>query len=162
MSDTLHWTEYLRAFGPTLIASFVAYVAWQQWQVNKNSFREKMFDRRMAVFERVSGVIALVLRDGSAIDRDGNLPHYHELGRAWNDSKFLFGSDATNYIWRLRSRLIDLEMHESLAKHHRTEGPKDDFKSHVKAQHELLSDLLKEQERAYEVFKPYLAFEDRK
>ena len=31
--DALHWTEYLKAVGPTVIAALVAYIAFQQYHL---------------------------------------------------------------------------------------------------------------------------------
>ncbi|ATG49534.1 hypothetical protein CEW89_19315 [Celeribacter ethanolicus] len=159
LETSLHWTEYFKAIGPTIIALFVAYIAYQQWRVSKDTFREKMFDRRMTVFEKVSDAIALVIRDGGASAPDGKQVHFSELGTAWHTSKFLFGKEVSDYIWDFRDRLIKVRYHEETMAHTRIEGPQEEYQSHVSQKHALLNEIFKhEQDKAYAIFSQYLAF----
>ena len=53
MSDcNIHWTQYFSALGPTLIAMFVAYIAYKQWRLSEVNLRERLFDRRIGVFSK--------------------------------------------------------------------------------------------------------------
>ena len=64
MTPEPHWIEYVRAFGPAIIAVFVAYIAYQQWQVNRAVLREKLFDRRFELFKDTQRFLSAILRDG--------------------------------------------------------------------------------------------------
>jgi len=59
----LHWTEYLKALGPTIIAMIVVYIAYQQWRVNQANLREKLFERRFEVFKQTQAFLSEIFRE---------------------------------------------------------------------------------------------------
>ena len=41
----------------TIVAGIVAYVAWQQWQINQNRLKMELFDRRYEIYESTINAI---------------------------------------------------------------------------------------------------------
>lgn len=102
----IHWTEYASALGPTLIGFGVIYIAFQQWRVNRDTFREKLFDRRIKVFETVHRAMSEVIAE-----IDSTKQTIDELTRAYQKSHFLFRKDLSDYILQVREKCI--EIHEA-------------------------------------------------
>ncbi|MCZ4352104.1 hypothetical protein O4H61_06205 [Roseovarius aestuarii] len=148
MSDTPHWLEYIRALGPAIIALFVAYVAYQQWRTNHDGLREKLFDRRMDVYNQVHSALARVLREGFPAQGVET-----ELLDAWRSSKFLFDDDVPDYIDKLRKAVYDGQFYNSQARNN------DDRRGeHVDKEHKKFQWLLKQFDPMHQMFAKHLKF----
>ena len=53
-----------------LIAIVATYIAWQQWQTNKQKLEMDRYDRRLHVYEEVRKILSIVLRDAKASYED--------------------------------------------------------------------------------------------
>ncbi len=49
--------ELLKILPMTIVAGIVAYVAWQQWQINQNRLKMELFDRRYEIYESTINAI---------------------------------------------------------------------------------------------------------
>ncbi|GHA41097.1 hypothetical protein GCM10008927_01730 [Amylibacter ulvae] len=108
MSDPIHWIEYVKAFGPILVAIVVGYIAYQQWQVNRASFKEKMFDRRYTIYKGTQKFLGSILRSARVEDEE-----FFEFMGVVEESKFLFGSDVSSYLEEIRVHSIDMRLSHS-------------------------------------------------
>lgn len=88
------------------IAGIVAYVAVQQWRVNKRQARLALFDKRLAIFHSTMELIAAVVRDAN-VDVDALFKFSFET----REHEFLFGSDMREYMDQLWKKGLELHMH---------------------------------------------------
>ncbi|MDK3018085.1 hypothetical protein [Pseudodonghicola flavimaris] len=147
MSDCgLHWTEYFKALGPTLIAIFVAYVAYQQWQVNRATLREKLFNRRFAVFKATQAFLSTVLKDGH-VSNDALLG-FHEPPQL---ARFLFDRELSDYLGNIRTKALEARMFARKAEaDHNTDALEREAESLI-----WLNDQIP---AIFEKFEPWLGF----
>jgi len=144
-----HWFEYVRALGPTFIAGFVAYIAWRQWRTNHDALREKLFDRRIGVYDQVHNSLAKLLREGfpaRGIE--------WELAEAWRNSKSLFDKDIPDYIDELRNAVIDGQYYSNLA-----ENDDENRSRNLERESEKLRWLSNQFDPLFEIFSKYLKFD---
>ncbi|MDO6456700.1 hypothetical protein Q4560_07780 [Celeribacter halophilus] len=92
-----NWLELLKAIGPTIIASIVAYVAWQQWQVNRTALREKLFDRRLRIYEQTRQLYVAMAEKRNCSDED-----LRDFESALVASTFLYKKDVQDLLIRFR------------------------------------------------------------
>ncbi|KQI72041.1 hypothetical protein AN191_07755 [Loktanella sp. 5RATIMAR09] len=150
----LHWTEYVKALGPTLIALFVAYVAFQQWKVNQATLRERLFERRMAVFAQTQTLLSSILR--SAKCDDDALANFHSAPQV---ARFLFEKDLANYLEKIRRSALAMRLAQT-----KYDGlPVGEERSkHVDAEHKELAWLTEQLDCIFVHFQPYLGFSNHK
>ena len=149
-----HWIEYIKAFGPALIALFVAYVAWEQWRLNRLTLKERLFDRRMEFFRGSQKFLSEILRDAKFEQFS-----YHEFTDICQRAYFLFEKEFYDYLMNIRKRAGELRIFASKFE----ELPVGSERSLWVERHtqELiwLSDQLVENS-LFEAFRPYLSFPD--
>jgi hypothetical protein len=104
-----HWIavtlDVLKALLTPVIGAIAAYIAYQQYQVNKSKFEFDRYERRIQIYREVRAVLFRVLRDFR--------PEIAELQNfitATAEGDFLFGPEIPAYIdeifkrgWALRS-----------------------------------------------------------
>lgn len=152
--EELHWIEYVKAFGPAIIASAVAFIAFQQWKLSQANLRDKLFERRIQVYEKVLSVLSSTSRNGR-IEQS----HINELAFAWRTSRFLFGVDVSDFISSLRDKYIDANYHLSS----RYIGmPEEERQRHIVGEAENMKWIYKQFDPLFEVFLPYLGFQKHK
>ena len=103
----LHWTEYFKAVGPTLIAGFIAYIAYQQWQVNVASLREKLFNRRMEIFDYSQNLRITVFAQNA---KNRNQGFSKEMDDKLNVCSFLFDEEVFNWLSRVTKHVIEYDI----------------------------------------------------
>ncbi len=111
MSSAPHWLEYIRALGPALIALFVAWVAYQQWQVNKATAKEKLFDRRLEIYRGAREFYIEMHQTGTCSDEA-----LGKMSETWAASLFLFPEEFRECLLAFRSLGVDLMHHNRLGK----------------------------------------------
>ena len=149
-----HWIEYVKAFGPAIIAAFVAYIAYYQWRLAQANLRERLFDRRMNLYERVHRILGSIMSSGVASDEV-----IFDLGLCWRESRFLFGTEIPEYIEKIRNCAIDIQTHRNSLHSGLTA---DERSMHVKKEAEHKKWLVKQFEPLAMIFMPYLGFGDHK
>jgi|LGOV01.1.fsa_nt_gb cytochrome oxidase assembly protein ShyY1 len=150
----LHWTEYLKAIGPTLIAVFIAYVAYQQWQVNRANLKERLFERRMKIFSETQSYLSEILRDAKISDKSmWAFNETHQMAR------FLFGKEIQDYLIEIRSRSIKMNF---LQKKFSALPVGDKRSALVSEEHLELVWLTDQLNVIFDIFEPFLSFENHK
>ncbi|WP_415403682.1 hypothetical protein [Tateyamaria sp. SN3-11] len=107
LANELHrtdWLEYISALGPMLIATFIAYIAYQQWVVNKTTLREKLFERRLKVFDETHDFLAHVMRNGNC--EDDALVRF---GGTEHRARFLFGPEIQERLQSGRKDAVQIQ-----------------------------------------------------
>lgn len=108
-----NWLELLRALGPLIIGIVVAYIAYQQWKVNQTALREKLFDRRFAVFEAVRDALA-ESDNQKLLGGEEAKPVLANLVLAQSAAVFLFEEDVQSEIKGIRANIQELKtLHKS-------------------------------------------------
>jgi hypothetical protein len=97
LETSLHWTEYFKAIGPTIIASIVAYIAWQQWKVNHATLKEKLFDRRLKVYDQTRELYLAMAEKQNCSDDD-----LRNFESALVASTFLYRKDVQDLLVKFR------------------------------------------------------------
>ena len=93
-----------------LIAITVAYIAWQQYRINRTRLQHELYERRLAVFEVVRAFISGIIRSAK-VDSDSLLKFHADTAEA----DFLFGIDVRNHIEKLYNKGVQLlEIHDKL------------------------------------------------
>lgn len=87
------WIRILQALLTPVIGLTTSYIAWQQWQTNKQKLDWDRYERRLRVYEEVRNFIGLVIRNLKPEITD--LTAYK---RAVAEADFLYGKDIINYI----------------------------------------------------------------
>ncbi|MEQ1816116.1 MAG: hypothetical protein ABL861_06545 [Nitrosomonas sp.] len=85
--------EISQALLTPLIAVVATYIAYQQWQTNKQKLMLERYDRRLKVYEEVCKILSIIIRDANA--------SYDDLLRfrtAVSEADFLFGREIPEYI----------------------------------------------------------------
>lgn len=146
----LHWTEYLQAIGPTLIAIFVAWIAFQQWRVNQANLRERLFERRMKVLEDTRRHVSALLVTGKVQQED-----FDEFTASYRASRFLFGKDIEDYLQEIWERSACIQRDQGT---YRNLSPSDERKRLIDREYENKSWLGGQLSTIHERFEPWLSF----
>ena len=94
--------DMLSGILPLVLAGGVLYVAWQQWNTNRNRLKLELFDRRYEVFRAAVDIIDHVMREATI--RDDEIAE--RFIRASRYSEFLFDDNVYNYLGELRDKLV--------------------------------------------------------
>jgi len=76
-----------------LIAIVTTYVAWQQWQTNRQKLTLDRYDRRLRVYEEVRKILSIIVRDAKASTQE-----LLRFRTAVAEADFLFGPEIPEYI----------------------------------------------------------------
>ena len=95
--------EILKGLLTPVIAFFATYVAWQQWQTNRQKLNLERYDRRLRVYEEVRKILSIIARDAQASFDD--LLKFHT---SVSEADFLFGPEIPEYIDQIYMRGLTL------------------------------------------------------
>jgi hypothetical protein len=79
------------------------YIAWQQWQINKNKLRLDLFDRRWAVFKAAMRLAETAVHEPTVTTND-----LKEFDNAIRGVRFLFDGSLEDYCNKLRKEAVDI------------------------------------------------------
>src|SRR5258708_7794968 len=130
-----------------IIAAWAAWSAWQQHHVARDKLRLDLFEKRQELFEAVQRVII------AAHDHHGKVD-LEDLRRAALRATFLFGSDVSQYLTEVRTKLTELRdrpLHPAMSI-----AFYPDSASTVDIA--LVKWIESQPQKAYAVFAPYLSF----
>jgi hypothetical protein len=145
---------YIAPSATLVVGLSVAYIAWQQWQLERSKLRLDLFDRRYKVFDATRKFLAVIVRDSRF--EDSQLFEF-EVGTS--DAEFLFASDVVDYLAEIRRRANDMRTHQKV----HAPMPEGDYCSrHVQAEHDQLQWLGDQLTAMTKTFRPYLGFSQRK
>ncbi len=149
--EAIHWTEWLKAFGPALIASFVAFIAYQQWHLSRATLREKLFNRRMEIYHSVHLSLSEFTGSGEVTHQSIAL-----VQKDWRESRFLFGNEVSQFLDSLQNRMVEAYYHKKV----RHDGMTSEDKSyHIDKELEHKKWLVNQFDPLFKVFSPYLTFD---
>ena len=135
-----------------LVALTVAWVAIQQWWINREKLRLDLFERRYAVYDSAYKFIASILREGGVDQTE-----QREFWEGTIEGVFLFDSDVNEYLEELRKQSIQLHYHAISQK-----SAGDDHAMHTEREGALLNWFATQvsNDGMVKVFNPYLRFQD--
>jgi phage gpG-like protein len=150
----MKWVDVLAALLTPTIALLGVSIAYQQLKTNRINIKEKLFERRIAVYDEVRETLVHIMRSGSgkALD-DGTRPDF-KLANAWRESRFLFGPEIPEYIGALRNSLIDLQYHEEMMV-----AKNVDYQTHVSGKHKEIKWLVNQFDPLHQKFSKYLTLD---
>tara|TARA_R110002072_G_scaffold260864_1_gene419469 strand:- start:564 stop:1028 length:465 start_codon:yes stop_codon:yes gene_type:complete len=152
LTETLHWTEYLRALGPLVIALFVAFIAYQQWKVNRAALREKLFDRRWQVFKETQSFLSEILREAKYEDES-----YWKFTDTCQRARFLFDGKVSDHMMEIGNRSTKMRMYQ---RRYEVLAVGDERSELIEKEHQELKWLTDQIDPIFELFRPYLSFKE--
>ena len=102
--------HFLSAILTPLIGGIVAYIAWQQFTVNRRQHLLALFEKRLAVFNSTMKMIASVNRDANA-----DLNQCFQFIRDTRDHEFLFRKEVGDYINEVYHKAVALHAKNQMA-----------------------------------------------
>lgn len=85
--------EIFKALLTPVIAIVATYIAWQQWQTNRQKLNLERYDRRLHVYEEVNKILSIIIRDAIASTED-----LLNFRTSVSEADFLFGPEIPQYI----------------------------------------------------------------
>ena len=135
-----------------LIAIVATYIAWQQWQTNRQKLTFERYDRRLRVYEEVRKILTIILRDANASTDD-----LLKFRTSVSEADFLFGSEIPEYIDEIYKRGLNLrKCNQQYRDYTQTKPESYDSKKVVEEMNKELTWLTEQFEPAKEKFKKYL------
>lgn len=135
-----------------VIAVVATYIAWQQWQTNKQKLVLDRYDRRLLVYEEVRKILSIIMRDGKA-----NTEDLLKFRTSVSEADFLFGPEITTYIDEIYKRGLSLWRWREEYRDYTQEKPEGyDHAKVVEEMHKELRWLSEQFEPAKNTFKKYL------
>ncbi len=90
------WIEVSKGLLTPAIGFVAIYIAWQQWNTNRNKLKLDLFEKRFSVFQSTRTFLSSVLRDG-LVSRE--VLETYRTGIL--DAVFLFDQQTSDYLWGL-------------------------------------------------------------
>ncbi|GMQ99462.1 MAG: hypothetical protein BMS9Abin18_0280 [Zetaproteobacteria bacterium] len=135
-----------------LIAVVATYIAWQQWQTNRQKLNLERYDRRLHVYEEVRKILSIIFRDANASSDD-----LLKFRISVSEADFLFGPEIPEYIDEIYKRGLKLRYWNQQYRDYSQEKPEGyDHNKVVEEAHKELTWLTEQFEPAKEKFKKYL------
>jgi len=98
-----YWILALQALSTPAIAFLAAVIGGMQWYTAHRRIVLDLYDRRIQVYSAVRAVVGKIISSGGATDLT-----LFEFDKGIDRASFLFDSDVTRYLKKLRDNLIDL------------------------------------------------------
>jgi hypothetical protein len=144
--------EISKALLTPVIAIIATYIAWQQWQTNRQKLNLERYDRRLHVYEEVIKILSIIGRDDDASWED-----LIQFRTAVSEADFLFGPEIPEYIDEIYKRGLSLRRWNKAYRDYTQQ--KDDKYDHKKVVDEMTKEstwLLGQLGPAKEKFRKYL------
>jgi len=139
--------QALSAFLTPVIALAVAYVAYWQYETALTKLSLELFEKRLAIYERVSDAVRIVNGSGRVDEEADRL-----LLEAMNASQFLFGDDIHIYLdtmWKRFSRMR-VAQSQTESDHQATR------ETAISAQSQLFQEITRFYQEGADVFADYM------
>jgi uncharacterized coiled-coil protein SlyX len=140
-----HWK-----FLTILVGALAAYIAFQQYRINRERFKLDLFEKRFSVFSAVRKLLSIVLRDAKADYTD-----LFEYRASTAEATFLFGNDITDYLAEIDKQFLRLHVTEASLK---GEITPDVMNKMIAENQQALTWLTDQLPELKERFSPYLRF----
>ncbi len=95
--------EISKALLTPLIAIIATYIAWQQWQTNRQKVKLEKYERRLRIYEEVRKILSIIMRDANA-----SLDDLLKFRTSVSEADFLFGPEIPQYIDEIYKRGLNL------------------------------------------------------
>ena len=144
--------EISKALLTPAIAIIATYIAWQQWQTNRQKLNLERYDRRLHVYEEVRKILSIITRDASASIED-----LLRFRTSVSEADFLFGPEIPEYIDAIYKRGLNLRRWTQEYRDYTQEKPEGyDHQKVTDNMHEELGWLAEQFDPAKEKFRKYL------
>lgn len=100
--------HFLSAILTPLIGGIVAYIAWQQFTVNRRQHRLALFEKRLAIYNFTMKMLATAMRSADPTHEEG-----FQFMRDTRDHEFLFGPEVTKFLNDIYSKAVKLHAHQA-------------------------------------------------
>jgi hypothetical protein len=94
LATTPHWTAYVAALGPLIIAALVVYIAWQQWLTAKDRLKFDLFEKSFPAYQHLYNLVQEICQNGRATNDD-----YVRFRVETRDIKWLFSAIVSKYVY---------------------------------------------------------------
>lgn len=101
--DSQSWVDILSALLVPVIAIVGLYVAYQQYQINKQRLRHETYERRLAVYKSVQRYLSEILREGKT-----TYNRAHQFNSEASEAAFLFDSSVQDKIDEIYQKSINM------------------------------------------------------
>ena len=135
-----------------VIAIVAVYIAWQQWQTNRQKLILDRYDRRLRIYEEVRKILSIIERDSKASTDD-----LLKFRTSVAEADFLFGPEVMAYIDAVYKRGLNLWQWSNQYRDATQQTPVDyDHKKVVDEMQKELSWFTEQFEPAKQLFMKYL------
>ena len=149
MADVLQISQGLLT---PVIAIVATYIAYQQWQTNRQKLILDRYDRRLRIYEEVRRILSIILRDAKASTDD-----LLKFRTSVSEADFLFGPEIPVYIDEIYKRGLNLwRWNQEYRDYSQEKPPGYDHNKVVGEMHNELTWLTEQFEPAKQKFKKYL------
>jgi hypothetical protein len=94
-----------------IIALFLAYLAYQNYRLQRDSLRFNLYERRYATYQTIQKYLSLIVQKGTIDNTDMN-----EFNREAYKNEFLFGHEIKEYVDEIWKKSCKLKLYEDLLK----------------------------------------------
>jgi len=91
------------------VARTQAEIAERNWQTSNEKIVLELFERRLAIYEEIRGVIGEITRSGTAADEI-----LFRYGTATDRVPYYFGQEIQDYLETIRMHLLDLQLSSTM------------------------------------------------
>ncbi|MGY3117655.1 hypothetical protein ACVWXQ_001592 [Bradyrhizobium sp. S3.14.4] len=102
---TAGWIAYRLGQSQIAVAKVQADIAERNWKTSNEKIVLDLFDKRLAIFEDIRGLVGEACRSGTAPD-----DLFFRYGRAIDRVPYFFGEDVQKYVEKIRLHLINLNL----------------------------------------------------
>jgi hypothetical protein len=150
MREAMNFAQYVLSFITISIGAFVAFIGYQQFQVNREKFKLDLFEKRFAVYKGVQVFLSYVMRDAKV-----DLEKFYEFRASTQDAIFLFADDVQKFLQSIDKKALELHRRQAELEH----KPVGEARSRLCAEEsKALEDLIGQLPKLSKVFAPYLTF----
>ncbi len=144
--------ELSKASLTPLIAAITAYIAWQQWETNRQKLTLDGYDRRLRVYEEVRKILSIIFASTRPTTDD-----LLKFRTSVSEADFLFGPEIPAYIDEIYKRGLSLwRWNQEYRDSTQATPPGYDHNKVVEEIHKELTWLTEQFEPAKEKFRTYL------
>ena len=144
--------DVLKALPTVVIGSVAVYIAWQQWNTNKQKLILDKLDRRMSVYTGVQNLLLLIRDGGNASTED-----FTKLNLSVIEAPFLFKPEISIYIDEVRDRASIFFSLKDVCRDNTQIKPADNDHAEIVAERQKEHAwLIAQLQEAKEKFRPYL------
>ena len=145
------WIKMMNVIPSTVIAGIAVYIAYQQYNMNKNHFRLALFDKRFKVYEGVMKFLAQIFHGGKVKESD-----YQDFRWNTKDIVLLFGDEMKDYIQEIGKNALELQAINEGFNTGLLVG--DEFKENRRKHLELITWFTEQHSIAVDKFREYMQF----